>query len=178
MDPITLAIARTVAYGACLGCVTYTSLVLIRALRMERNIGRLLALAVLNCAQIVLVVEILSLLEAIRLRNLVLAHGSVALILAAFKCRPENLLPHNPREFFRNIQNNTDAPLRVLLAFTVLAGAMTFLLALYVPPNNHDSMTYHLARVGYYLQQGSLKSYPAANIRQTVFPANAEILML
>jgi 4-amino-4-deoxy-L-arabinose transferase-like glycosyltransferase len=178
MDPVTLTIAHILAFATCLACVTYTSMVLIHALGIPSNISRLLALAILNCAQIVVVVEVLSLLESIRVRNLVLVHWGVAAILLAFQCRPAALLPYKPREFFQQILSGSDRPLQVLLLITTLAGATTFLLALYVPPNNHDSMTYHLARVGFYLQQRSLKSYPTANIRQTVFPANAEILML
>jgi 4-amino-4-deoxy-L-arabinose transferase-like glycosyltransferase len=51
-------------------------------------------------------------------------------------------------------------------------------LALYVPPNNHDSMTYHMTRVAMYLQQGSLDAFTTPDLRQTVLPANAEILIL
>jgi hypothetical protein len=178
MDSIALPLAHILAFLACLACVTYTSLVLIRLLDIPWNVSRFLALAVLNCAQIVLVVEILSLLESIRARNLMLIHCGVAAILLALKCRPAPLWPYAPRAFLRKIIESSDKPLQALLAVTVLAGGTTFFLALYVPPNNHDSMTYHLARVGYYMQQGSLKSYPTANIRQTILPANAEILML
>ncbi len=178
MTPAISSSTHIIAFIACLTCVTYTSLVLIRALGLQWTIGRFLALAILNCAQIVIVVEVLSLLESIHALNLIFIHCGVGAILLAFKCRPAPLVPYKLREFLRNIFDRSDRALQILLIFTILAGATTFFLALYVPPNNHDGMTYHLARVGYYLQQGSLKSYPTPNIRQTVFPANAEILML
>ncbi len=57
-----------------------------------------------------------------------------------------------------------------------LAGAA---LIVVLPPNNWDSMTYHLSRVGYWLQHSSLSYYwPTANFRQTTFPPNAELGIL
>lgn len=45
-----------------------------------------------------------------------------------------------------------------------------------VAPHNWDSMTYHLARVAYYLQYGSLEWYPANYFAQTQHAKNAAIL--
>ena len=53
-----------------------------------------------------------------------------------------------------------------------------FLVALFLPPNSWDSMTYHLSRVGYYLQFGSLNHFHTNNLRQVDFPANAEVVLL
>jgi hypothetical protein len=70
-------------------------------------------------------------------------------------------------------------PLLAALAIAVgLFGIVNLFLAVSVPPNNYSGMIYHMARVGYYLQQASLDSFPTPNIRQTSFPANAEILLL
>jgi len=52
-----------------------------------------------------------------------------------------------------------------------LVGAV---LILAVPPNTHDAMTYHLTRIGYWLEQGSFYPWPTNNPRQTSFPFNAE----
>jgi len=52
------------------------------------------------------------------------------------------------------------------------------LLIVSIPPNNSDSMTYHLSRIAYWLQNQSLGYYYTHNIRQTSFPFNAEILCL
>lgn len=46
-----------------------------------------------------------------------------------------------------------------------------------VPPNNWDSMTCHLSRVGYWLQNGSLYPWPTHSILQTVYPINAQGLI-
>jgi hypothetical protein len=52
------------------------------------------------------------------------------------------------------------------------------LVILRVPQNNYDSMTYHLARVGYWMQNETLFPWETSNPRQTSFPPNAEIGML
>lgn len=51
-------------------------------------------------------------------------------------------------------------------------------LILGVPPNNYDALTYHLSRVGYWLQYHSLYPWPTPNLRQTTFPMNAELGVL
>lgn len=61
------------------------------------------------------------------------------------------------------------------VAVAYLVGAY---LVLIVPPNNWDSMTYHLSRVGYWLQHNSFYPWPTPNPRQISFPMNAEIGIL
>ncbi|HEY3324975.1 MAG TPA: glycosyltransferase family 39 protein [Planctomycetota bacterium] len=59
-----------------------------------------------------------------------------------------------------------------------LAYAIILALAVALPPNTWDSMSYHLSRIGYYLQQGHLGHFVTNNTRQTEFPVNAELAML
>jgi len=51
-------------------------------------------------------------------------------------------------------------------------------LILAVFPSNYDALTYHLSRVGYWLQYHSLYPWPTPDPRQTTFPINAELGML
>jgi hypothetical protein len=45
-------------------------------------------------------------------------------------------------------------------------------------PNNWDSMTYHLARVAHWIQNGSVAPYPTHVARQVLFGPGAEYLLL
>ncbi len=59
-------------------------------------------------------------------------------------------------------------PLVLLLLFT----------ALIYPPNNWDSMTYHMARVAHWMQNRSVAYYPTSIDRQNVMGPGAEYLIL
>jgi 4-amino-4-deoxy-L-arabinose transferase-like glycosyltransferase len=63
---------------------------------------------------------------------------------------------------------------RVVAVYLVLLAAV----ALIYPPNNYDSLTYHLARVEHWIQDASLVPYPTAIERQISSAPLAEILVL
>jgi len=73
---------------------------------------------------------------------------------------------------------------RLVLADWLIAagGAIVLGLALVVawlsPPNNPDSLTYHMPRVVHWAQSGSLRHYPAAHLGQNVRPYWAEAAIL
>lgn len=62
----------------------------------------------------------------------------------------------------------------------VVAGAVVYeaFIALGTPPNNWDSMTYHLSRAAGWLQRHGVEYLPAHTQRQNAFQPNAEILVL
>jgi 4-amino-4-deoxy-L-arabinose transferase-like glycosyltransferase len=166
-------------YLVSLAAVMCTSLSIVRLLGIQGIVRTLMSVAVLNCAQIVGVIEILSLAHAITWGWLLACHCASAIILCIWGAPPFPIISQNNwKGVLKRFADVLDAPLKILLCAAVLAGTVTFFLALAVPPNNYDGLTYHMARVGYYFQNHSLDSFPTANIRQTVFPANAEILIL
>ena len=72
-----------------------------------------------------------------------------------------------------------DKLLIAMLLFTALVLAVVnFELALNVAPHNWDSMTYHLARMAYYLQHGNLSAYDANFYAQVIHPKNSTLLLL
>jgi hypothetical protein len=166
------------AFSAAVAVVVTTSLVLLRRLRLARLAPFLLGLAVLSCAQVVGAVELLSLAHAISGAALLALHAAVLGALLACGLRPAPLdLRARARLVWRIL---ADAPWAVrLLATTTGATALVLLfLVLYVPPNNYDSLQYHLTRAITYLRHGSLDAYATPDLRETIFPANSEILIL
>lgn len=67
---------------------------------------------------------------------------------------------------------------RVFLVLVAFVLFMSLTVALVYPPNNWDSMTYHMARVAYWIQHGNIDVYPTANDRQTQNPPLAELAIL
>lgn len=60
-----------------------------------------------------------------------------------------------------------------LVPLVVLVGASMIRYA----PNSGDSMTYHLARVAHWIQNGSIGPYPSLSVRQTVMMPGAEYVI-
>lgn len=54
----------------------------------------------------------------------------------------------------------------------------TFCIAVLAPPNNGDSMTYHMSRVMHWIQNGSVRHYPTNVIRQLDMSPWAEFAIL
>jgi hypothetical protein len=127
---------------------------------------------VLVCAEVVLATEVLSLAHAIRPLGIALFEAGALVIAAgawhrAGRPRPP-ALPHVRPE-----------PLLAALGLAVLVGAAyeLFLVAA-TPPNNWDSMHYHLARVAAWHAQHHLGYFPTHNAIENVYPQNAELLVL
>ena len=55
-----------------------------------------------------------------------------------------------------------------------LVWSVVLAIAVVYPPNNWDSMTYHMARVASWMQQGSINFFPTSNLQQITFPPLAE----
>ena len=75
---------------------------------------------------------------------------------------------------FKSLLGASNGLLLALIPLVILV----FVVALLFPPNNWDSMTYHMARVVYWLQYGSVSYYPTAIARQNVMTPGAEYLIL
>jgi hypothetical protein len=71
-----------------------------------------------------------------------------------------------------------DKILKILFVFFVFSSLVSLFLALISPTNSVDSLTYHLARIGFWMQNETLAHFETGSIRQLVFPINSEILIL
>ncbi len=65
-----------------------------------------------------------------------------------------------------------------LIGSVIILGLMNLFLVFNLAPGNHDSMTSHLARIAYYLQQGSYEFFEANYWGQVVHPRNSTSLFL
>ena len=170
--------------GASVTLLAISSRHQLKWLNLTRRGERILAFMLLMAANIVLGTYILS------IRSLVSASGY--LIIQAVFALVSWRLCHQFRKpgVNRGMQGETAGGswlsgkgtakwiLVLLLSVIVFSALVNLFLAVYVPPNNSDSMTYHLSRVGYWLQQGAVRHYYTHKWAQNVLPPNAEILIL
>jgi 4-amino-4-deoxy-L-arabinose transferase-like glycosyltransferase len=120
--------------------------------------------------------EVLSLLDAVGRIGYVVG---TALLLVAAVCswhlrgRPFPALPRPRRAAFR-----AHPQLAVLAVIVFAAVGYQAFLVMATPPNNYDSLTYHLPRVVAWLQQGHAGYFDAGTARANAFPPNAELGIL
>jgi hypothetical protein len=84
------------------------------------------------------------------------------------------------RSFLREIWTADRSSKLILfpaLATVLFLALLNLWLVFRLTPHEWDSMTYHLARVGYYLQHGNLHYYDATFWAQVVHPQNSAILL-
>jgi 4-amino-4-deoxy-L-arabinose transferase-like glycosyltransferase len=171
-----VALAGTLASLALLAIAVVA---LAAALRIRDRAAFAAAALVLGAAVIVLTSIVVSLFDALTRTGLlvaeaVVAAGAVATWAATGRPRPpagwrprRGTLPAAPRAH----------PLVALVLTTAgLALAIQAAMGIAVAPSTWDSMTYHLSRAAYWLQQHSAEHFPGGSLRQLGSPPNAEII--
>jgi hypothetical protein len=85
------------------------------------------------------------------------------------------------RRSWRSSLRGVVSPFRAAPGAAVMLGVLAALVALSAlewAPNNYDSMTYHLARVAHWIQNGGVGAFATSNARQNVIPPGAEYVVL
>lgn len=112
---------------------------------------------------VVLITELLSLFGLLTFIPLFIAWTIVNIILGftGFKIISKNQLRWLNRDFY-NISPFIKFAIASIIAIILIIG----LTAAIAPPNNWDSMTYHMGRVVHWMQNGSVNHYPTSITRQ------------
>jgi hypothetical protein len=172
------------------------------------RVGRWLALWLAVWGEVVLTVEVLSLLDAVTPLGFVVCYVAgaavaVAIWLARGMPRVRLIGPLCERQDDRSDSTRAQKSkagrkktetrgfrgrafrafgehpaLGVLLVVVAICMLVNLVLAVGLPVNNHDANSYHLSRVGYWIQHGSTAHYRTHNARQNHMPPNAEFGIL
>ena len=145
------------------------------------RVGRWLALWLVAWAEIVLTAELLSLLDAVTPFGFLVCYvgfGAIAAVVWIRRGRPRMRLLTWPSR--RQVVDGLRAhpALGVLLAALAVCALVNLIIAVTVPVTNADSLTYHLARVGYWIQHGSTDHFFTNNVRHNTHPPNSEFGIL
>lgn len=164
--------------------ISFTSLFFIKLLKITNFIEKLLILFLFNWIQIIIGIEILSIFKIISYLPLIIFHIISALICLIFFIKKKMRfhlsffeIKSNFLNFYKNL--NLNKVLKILLILWLLVIVFVpFLIGVSVPPGNYDSMTYHLARAGFWKQYQSLNHYSTSVGFQNENPINAEVGLL
>ncbi len=118
--------------------------------------------------------EVLSLFHALAFGPLCAAWLALAVIIAVVAARWPR--PARDPEAVSNPDKVGAAAWLLLPGVFIIGGALVT--ALVCPPNNYDSMTYRMARVAHWVQNGSVEYYPTHILRQLHMPPMAEYAVL
>ena len=158
-----------------LPALVYTALVLV--LRRKPGVGGLVdafvkAHLVVFCF-VTLITEALSAVRGISVGNVLVSWCAFLLITSLLLLKRTGLRSNSQAAPRRYVWAN-----RLLIPAIFMLLATTLLTAIVFPPNNWDSMTYHMARVVHWFQQGTVNFYPTPEGRQLALQPLAEYAIL
>ena len=158
-----------------------TSELISLTLDIKQHIPRILSTFLFAFSNVVITCTIAGLVYQLDNPYVLSAFHYLFLLLALAICiRNKKLHIKNP---FKNISlyrdfffNNYD----LLLFFLVILLSLVFqLILIYImPPNTHDSLTTHLSRIGYWLQNKTYFPFLIHNIRDVYYPMNPAFQVL
>lgn len=166
--------------------ISFVSFFLTRLFKIDNLIEKILAIFILNCSQIIIIIEILSLFKKVALINLSIIHSifliiSVILFIKRRKYTSQNHSNISINHIFLNFYNNLEIPKIikiVMIACLIIIIFTTFFIGMVIPPNNYDSMVYHLARAAFWNQHQTINHFFTTVEYQNESPPNAEIMLL
>ena len=124
---------------------------------------------------IVITTELLSYFHGINFSCLIAAWTALLAGLSMVSLRMPAFFPgvkKLSKEVFVFCKRN---PVALLIPLILI---VSFILAVIYPPNNYDSLTYHMARVEHWIQNKSVGHYATHVIRQLIYPPFTEWLIM
>ena len=137
-------------------------------------------------AYIIFFLEIAGLIEQLN-HPLTILLIQIFITTCIFLLLRKRVLKPNFRSFLNSVKNHFEIvrifakqhPFLLLFFGIISAGyAFLFYLSIHFPQNTTDALYNHLSRIGYWLQQGSLKPYQSFTNIGIIFPYNNSLLML
>ena len=164
--------------------ISFVSIFFIKILKFADFIERVLLLFLFNWVQIIVSIEILSLFKSVSLIPLIIFYTILAIVCLIITLKKKINFKFNFSElkpitvnFFNKLEINKVLKIIIIVWLLVIISIILFF-GLYASPSNYDSMTYHLARVGFWKQNQSINHYFTWAEIQNQNPINAEVGLL
>lgn len=130
---------------------------------------------------IVVVTEIFSLISAINPVSIITFWSGMTLILLIYLFKKHFFKQINIINFYRKILGKFlcfSSLEKILLISIVLMLIGLFFQGMFYPPNNWDSLTYHMSRIMYWLSNENVNHFPTHILRHLYQPPFAEYLIM
>ena len=164
--------------------ICFVSWFFIKLFKISDFLEKIIVIFLFNWIQIVISLEILSLFNQIKIFPLFLFHFVCALICLIFAWFKKLSFKINFKKTFSNIKNfylelNLNKIFKnIMILWIIIILVTTFFIGIMVPPNNWDSMVYHLTRAAFWHQNNNINHYFTGITLQTENPVNAELGLL
>lgn len=165
-----------------LSLISFVSIFFLKILKIEDFLEKIFLLFVFNWVQIIIPIELLSIFRKSNMLNLYVFYTIEVLICIVIalvlKKIPLKISLTSFKNAFRNFYNDLQLN-KFLKTFLIIWLIIIILVPLYIGiaihPPNYDSMTYHLARAGFWYQNNSINHYFTRYVHQNDYPVNSEI---
>jgi 4-amino-4-deoxy-L-arabinose transferase-like glycosyltransferase len=160
-----------------------TTLFFSAQLKLKRWSEAILAWALVGFACLVFVFTIANQLKGLGLQHLILGLQAGLLLVSVIswllaqrpKIIPDSKVDINLGAFCKERKNWFLLILAICVAGVLL---LSVVLNYIVPPNNNDALSYHVARIVRWMQQGSTSPWETPFVWQLSFPLNAQLVYL
>ena len=163
--------------------VISSSYLITSILRPKKIENTILYFILIAISQVIISIESLSLLKQINISGLLIINFII--FTTGFLFRLKKSSGYADISIFKVIKDakifqslKQDKILLILFLFFCFSSLISFFFTLTTPTTSSDSLAYHLARIGFWLQNNSLAHFETSSIRQIVFPINSEIMIL
>ncbi|OGH99332.1 MAG: hypothetical protein A2104_01985 [Candidatus Melainabacteria bacterium GWF2_32_7] len=169
-------------FGISFLLVLSSSYFLTTVIKPKKFENSIIYLILILVSQVIISIELLSLLKKVNPDSLIVINFLIFLIL--FKFWDSKGKPHLDFSEIKLVKNNIIKSIkkdRILFAFSiffVFSSLISLFLVIFVPSSSPDSLQYHLSRIGMWLQNQTLAHFETADTRQNIYSINSEILIL
>jgi hypothetical protein len=181
MDIIIKLIIDSLRIIAPIILISFVSLFFVKLLKINDFLEKVILVFIFNWVQVILPIEILSIFKAANVLSIYIFYSLEAVICIIFIIIKKMHFKINfleIRQSFKNFYSGLELN-KFLKIFFIVWLVIIIIVPLFVGialhPPNYDSMTYHLARAGFWHQNNSINNYFTRYVHQNDYPVNAEL---
>ncbi|WP_428655601.1 ArnT family glycosyltransferase [Runella sp.] len=141
----------------------------------------ILSSVLLFSALLILVTELTGTFQILHFQSLLISWSFFSILLLVFLLKHKKTVGLFIRDFTQKIivyRSKSSSWENILLLSVSVLLLLVFIQGIAYPPNNYDSLTYHLARTTSWISHGSVAHYPTHIFRQVYQPPFSEYIIL